>query len=187
MLNEKIPCVIYGAHKEPVHFTTSIKEVRDIIYTPEFKIAEIHVDGTAHKCILKEVQFHPVKDTVRHIDFLLLKEDHPIKVTVPVLFEGTSPGVRNGGKFIQKVRAVSIKTKPENMVDHVLADISTLKMGQSLRVRDIQQVKGVEILNPGALPIATVAIPRSLKGATGEEEEPTATADTAEGATEAAE
>ena len=178
-VDEKIPCVLYGGSNEPVHFTTTFREVRDLIYTPEFKVAEVKVEGKSYKCIVKEIQFHPVKDSIRHIDFLVLEEGRTVRVNVPIRFEGTSPGVRNGGKFVQKVRTVSIKTKSENLVDQVVADISKLKLGQSMRVKDITPIKGVEIVNPSALPIATVIVPRGLKIDAGAEEEAPAEAEEA--------
>lgn len=168
-----IPCVLYGTTGDNVHFTVGPHDVRDLIYTGEFKIAEVHVDGKAYKCLLKDVQFDPVTDSVTHIDFLGLQDGRTIKVEVPLRFVGSSPGVRNGGKFQQSVRKIKIKTKPEFLVDEVIADISKLKLGQSIRVRDIKPTDGVEILNPAALPVAMVAVPRSLKGmeASFEEEE----------------
>jgi large subunit ribosomal protein L25 len=160
-----IPCVLYGRGDENVHFNTTFNDVRDLVYTPEFKLANIVVDGKNYECILKDIQFHPVKDNITHIDFLHLQAGRPIKVEVPLRFEGTSPGVRSGGKFLQKVRKVKIKTTPEKIVDSVVADISGMELGQSLRVRDIRSQEGVEILNPAALPIATITVPRGLKEA----------------------
>ncbi|MEY3051543.1 MAG: hypothetical protein RLY31_1328 [Bacteroidota bacterium] len=166
-----IPCVIYGGSGENVHFTTTPNDLRDLVYTPEFKTATISVDGKTYRCILKQIQFNPVKDTIQHIDFLELVPGHKIKVQVPLSFEGSSPGVRSGGKFVQNIRLISIKTTPESLVDKLSVDISKLKLGQSLRVRDISAVPGVEITNPPALPIATIIIPRALKGVVVEEEE----------------
>lgn len=160
-----VPCVLYSRGKESLHFTVKPHDVRPLIYTGDFKLAEISIDGNKHKCILKTADFHPVKDTVRHIDFLELQKDHPIKVEVPIRFEGVSPGVRSGGKFMQSVRKVKIKTTPENLVDEVVADISELKLGEAIRIRDISAVEGVEFMNPSALPIAAVIVPRALKGA----------------------
>lgn len=168
-----VPCVLYSKGKENLHITVKPHDLRGLIYTPAFKVAEINIDGNAHKCILKSVDFHPVTDEIRHVDFLELQDGHPVKVEVPVRFEGTSPGVRGGGKFMQSVRKIKIKVKPELLVDEVIANISELKLGEAIRVRDIQEAEGVEILNPGALPIASVIVPRSLKGADlgeGEEE-----------------
>ncbi len=166
-----IPCVLYGGDGENVHFTTTPHDVRDLVYTPEFKTATISVDGKSYTCILKQIQFNPVKDTIQHIDFLELVPGRKIKVQVPLAFEGTSPGVRAGGKFVQNIRLISIKTTPEDLVDKLSVDISKLRLGQSLRVRDIAGVPGVEITNPAALPIATIIIPRALKGVIVEEEE----------------
>lgn len=165
-----IPCVLYGAG-ENVCFTTTADQLRDLIFTGEFKTVDVVVDGKSYRCILKEVQYHPVTDAVTHIDFLQLVDGRSINVEVPLRFDGSSPGVRSGGKFIQKIRTVKIKTKPEFLVDEMKADISKLKLGQSLRVRDIEAVDGVEIINPAALPIATVSIPRGLKNALVDEDE----------------
>lgn len=169
-----VPCVLYSKGKENVHFTVHPHDVRGLVYSSDFKIAEVNVNNNKYRCIVKTVDFHPVKDTVNHIDFLELQDGHPIKVEVPLKFKGVSPGVRNGGKFMQSVRKIKIKATPELLVDEVVADISTLKLGFSIRVRDIQLNDGVEILNPDALPVASVVVPRSLKGAAeGEEEEGT--------------
>lgn len=166
-----IPCVMYGRHEATVHFTTTFPQIRDLVFSPDFKLAEINVDGKSYRCILKEIQYHPVTDEVTHIDFLELVDGRSIKVEVPLRFAGASPGVRAGGKFIQKLRTVKIKTKPENLVDEMKADVSKLRLGQSLRIRDISAVQGVEIINPPAIPIATVTVPRGLKGASAVEEE----------------
>lgn len=169
----EIPCVLYSGGGENVHFTTTLSDVRELIYTPDFRLAEVQVNGNNYRCIVKEVQFDPVTDAIKHIDFLQLVDGHPVKVQVPLAFQGTSPGVRAGGKFTQKLRVVKIKTTPENLVDKLTVDISKLKLGMSLRIRDIAGQKGVEILNSPALPIATVTVPRALKGVAEEEEETT--------------
>lgn len=166
-----IPCVLYGGG-ESIHFTVTPDSVRDIVYTGEFKLANVTVGDKSYRCILKEVQYHPVTDTISHIDFLNLIDGNTIKVSVPIRFEGAAPGVRAGGKLVQKLRSVKIKTTPDQMVDEMKVDISKLKLGQSLRIRDIAPIEGVEIINSQALPIATIPIPRGLKaGAAVEEEE----------------
>ncbi len=166
-----IPCVLYGKQDKAIHFTTTFTQVRDLIFSPDFKIANVNVGGKTYSCILKEVQYHPVTDAVRHIDFLELVDGRSIKVEVPLRFEGASPGVRAGGKLVQKLRSVKIKTKPEDLVAEMKADISKLRLGQSLRIRDIQPVPNVEILNPGAIPIVTISVPRGLKDASTDDEE----------------
>lgn len=164
----RIPCVLYGINSDNVHFTVTHNDVRSLVYTPHFKVAELTVDGKTYRCIIKHVQFDAVKDTINHIDFLQLVEGHPVKVELPLSFSGTSPGVRNGGKFVQYLRTIKVKAKPENLVTEVVADISNLKLGGVLRVRDIPLKEGLEIINSPAIPIAGVIVPRSLKDAGGE-------------------
>ena len=171
----KIPAIIYG-DRENIHFSTTHQDVKSIVYTPEFKIAAIDVDGVAYRCVLKDTQFHPVSEQILHLDFLRLTEGETIKLDVPVKFIGNSPGVKEGGKLQQNLRRITIKTTPENMVDTVVLDISELKLGHSIRVRDIQAIEGVEVMNPPGTPVASVEIPRALRSATAAEEEEAAAA-----------
>ena len=89
----------------------------------------------------------------------------PIKVEVPLRFKGVSPGVKLGGKLIQQLRKIKIKTTPEFLVDELKADISKLDLGQALRVREVIVPEGVEIINNAATPVALIEIPRALKAA----------------------
>ncbi len=164
-----IPAVVYGFQKEPMHINVKLKDVKSIIYTPEFKIAELNVGGQVYKCIVKDTQFHAVNDQLNHIDFLRLESGVPVKVQVPVVFSGTSPGVKLGGRLVQVVRKVSLKALPENIVDKVTVDISGLELGGVLRMKAIPVPAGVEILGNPSIPIANVEIPRALKSAAAEE------------------
>jgi len=164
-----IPCVIYG-DAENVHFSTTHKDVKGLIYTPDFKIAEIEVDGTTHKCILKDAQFHPVKESILHLDFLKLEDGKPVILEVPVRFKGSSPGVKLGGALQQSLRRVKIRTTPENMVDELIGDISSLGLGEAIRVRDLELPEGVVVTNAPAIPVAAVEVPRALRGKDADEE-----------------
>src|SRR5688572_9060208 len=74
----RVPCVLYGS-EEIQHFTLAPLDLRTLVYSPEFQVVEIDLDGTLHKCILKDVHYHPVDERILHIDFLRLVEEHPIK------------------------------------------------------------------------------------------------------------
>lgn len=165
-----IPCVLYGGD-EAIHFTTTETEVKDIIFTPDFHAAEISINGEKHRCILKDIQWHPVTEQILHIDFLKMTTGVPIKVELPVRFTGTSPGVKNGGRLIKNIRKVKVKALPENLVDQLLLDISSMEMGDAIRIRDLQQIKDLEILDPPSRTVATVQVPRALKTTTVAEEE----------------
>lgn len=163
-----IPCVLYGGN-ELQHFTLAPLDLRELIYSPEFKVVEITLDGQVHKCILKSVQYHPVTESIMHIDFLRLIENHPIKIEVPISFEGVAQGLKAGGKLIKKMRKVKVKTIPENLIDKIVLDTTSMGLGQSQRIKDLMITDGIEILNNQNIPIATIDIPRALRGATAEE------------------
>lgn len=158
-----IPCVIYGGEK-PIHFTTKHSDVKTLVFTPNFKLAQITVDGKGYKCFLKSVQYHPVKEHIVHIDFQELVAGHKVVVEVPIRCHGNSPGVKAGGKLIQSLRKARIKTTPESLVGELQLDISNLELGQAIRIRDIQVEKGVEIINAPGVPVALIEIPRALRG-----------------------
>ncbi len=159
-----IPAVLYGGN-EVIHFSVKLSNVKSMIYTADFKIANLEIDGKKYKAILKSLQQNPITDEVTHIDFLRIIEGTPIKVDLPVRFKGTSPGVKVGGKLIQQLRKVKVKTLPENLVDELNADISKLELGQSLRIKDIMLPEGVMVMSNPATPIALIEIPRALKAA----------------------
>ncbi|MBX2872081.1 MAG: 50S ribosomal protein L25 [Saprospiraceae bacterium] len=165
----RVPCVIYGS-QDTLHFTIDPKQVKPLVYTPDFKLAEVELDGASHKCIIKDIQFHPVSDAIVHIDFLSLTEGHKLKVEIPVGFEGVSPGMKLGGKLQQNLRRVKIKTTPEHLVDKLILDVSHLELGQAVRVRDLKVSDDIEIISPLGTPIASVEIPRALRSATSAEE-----------------
>ncbi len=165
----KVPCVIYGSG-ENVHFTGEPLAFRDIIYTGEFKLVEISIDGKTYKCILKDAQFHPVTDSILHLDFLQLVDGKNVIAQVPVRLVGTSPGAKLGGKVLRNLKKIKIKTVPEKLVDELTLDISELQLGGAVRVRDVEIPEGIEVMNDGGIPVATMVIPRALRSAEAKKE-----------------
>ncbi len=160
----KIPAVIYGPDVLE-HFTVTHKDVKKLIFTPDFKIGEVNVGGSAHKCIVKDIQWHPVTDEIRHIDFLALKEGTKVNIEIPVRFKGVSPGVKAGGSLMQTMRRVKVKLDPKHIVDELYIDISTLELGDAVRVKDIEMPENLELMVSEAIPVATVEVPRALRSA----------------------
>jgi large subunit ribosomal protein L25 len=159
-----IPCVLYGIDNN-IHFTSTWNDVRHLVYTPDFKLAEIEVGGKSYKAILKDIQYHPATEQILHIDFLCLVPNTVIKLEVPLRLIGTAVGVKSGGKLIQSVRKVKIKCMPEGIVDHVSIEISKLDLGQTARVKDIIPTEGVEITMSPSIPVVIIEIPRALRSA----------------------
>lgn len=182
---ERIPCVLYGG-ENVVHFSTTFNEIKNLVYTPDFKVADIEVEGQTYRAILKTVQFHPVSDAIVHIDFLQLVPGKKVNVELPVRYTGIAPGIKTGGKLLPNLRKIKVKTSPEHLVDELVLDISHLELGQSIRVRDIKAIEGIEIMNSPGIPVASVDIPRALRSAAaaaekeGEEEGATEEAGTEE-------
>jgi large subunit ribosomal protein L25 len=163
--SNSIPCVLYSSAKENIHFHTTEAEVKNLVFTPEFKVAELNIDGVQVNAILKDIQFHPVKDNIIHIDFLQLVEKHPVIVEIPLKTKGSSPGVKIGGKLMQSIRKVKVKTVPEKLVNELFIDISSMELGQSLRIKDIIIPAGIEVMQNGSIPVVSIEVPRALKSA----------------------
>jgi large subunit ribosomal protein L25 len=116
---------------------------------------------------LKDAQFHPVSEVLIHADFLAFSEDRPIKFEVPVEIVGTSPGIQKGGKLEIKTRKLAVKGLAANLPDKIKVDISTLDLGKSFKVGELQ-AEGFEILTSPNVSIVTIGIPRALRGKKGE-------------------
>ncbi len=159
----RVPCVMYGGDAA-VSFSADPAELRHLVYSAKFRTVDLKLDGKSHKCILKEIQFHPTTDAIIHLDFLELVPGKKVRAVVPIRFTGQSIGVKGGGKLIATMRNVKILTTPEKLVDEVTADITNLDLGQTIRVRDIVMPEGVAIINAAAIPIAAIEIPRALRG-----------------------
>ncbi len=158
----KIPGVVYGGDSVS-HVSVEFNDLRHAVYTPSFKLIDLDLDGEQISCIVKDIQFHPVSEEIVHVDFLRLLPGKSIKVEVPVRLDGVSPGLREGGILVKKMRRIAIKTTPEHLVGELVIDVSDLMLGFSVRVKDAIVGEGIEVLNTPNIPVASVEIPRALK------------------------
>src|SRR3954470_14679814 len=109
---ELVPGVIYGGAQE-INFSAPEKAFKGLVYTPNFQLAEVKVDGKSYRCILKDLQFDKVSDQLIHVDLLELVENKKVIATIPLKFTGAAKGVKDGGKLITKMKALKIKTFPK--------------------------------------------------------------------------
>ena len=158
---EKVPGVIYGGAKE-INFSAPATAFKSIVYTPDFMLAEVKVDGASYKCVLKDMQFDKVSDQLIHVDFLELVGNKKVTVSIPIKFTGVPAGVKEGGKLAVKMKALKVKTIPEHLLEHIDVDLTELKLNENIRVQDVK-AKNMEILNSPRIPIASVAMTRQLK------------------------
>ena len=147
-----IACVMYGGEKE-THF---------FVYTPDFKKAEIALDGKTHLAIVQDLQFSPVEDKLVHIDFLELIGDKKVTVDLPVKFVGVSKGVRAGGKLLPRLRKLTVKSAPNALRATLDINVEELELGKHIRVRDVA-FEGMEIITAKNNPIVSAFVPRQLK------------------------
>jgi large subunit ribosomal protein L25 len=158
---QMVPGVIYGGASE-VNFTAPATAFKDIVYTPEFMLAEVKVDGKSYRCILKDLQFNKVTDLLNHVDFLELVEDKKVIATLPLKFVGTPVGVKEGGKLMTKMKSLKVKTYPKYLREFIEVDINKLELNGNIRVEDVV-LENIEVLNSPRIPIASVTLTRQLK------------------------
>jgi len=156
-----VPGVIYGGTQE-INFTAPVLAFKSIVYTPDFQLADIKVDGKSYRCIMKDLQFDKVTDHLSHVDFLELVEDREVVATIPLKFTGVSTGVKDGGRLITKMKTLKIKTLPKFLKENIEVDITNLELNGNIRVEDVKEAN-YEILNSPRIPIASVVMTRQLK------------------------
>jgi large subunit ribosomal protein L25 len=159
-----VPGVVYGGNVA-VHFSADPKELKNLVYTPDFQKINLAVDGKTYSCILKDKQFHPVSDELLHIDLLLLEAGKKVIANIPVRCDGVAAGVKEGGRLNQKLRTVIVKTTPDELTDELLVDVRALKLGESVRVKHIKINDKMEMISSMNSPVATIDIPRSMRSA----------------------
>jgi len=156
-----VPGVIYGGENE-INFSAPLPAFKDIVYTSEFMLADVQIDGKSYRCILKDLQFDKVSDALIHVDFLELVEDKKVIATLPLKFVGAPAGVKAGGKLMTKMKSLKVKTYPKFLREQIEVDISNLELNANIRVEDVK-LENMEVLNSPRIPIASVTMTRQLK------------------------
>ncbi len=154
---------MYGG-KENVHFTTTVSDIRKLVYSPEVFIVNLDIDGKKTKSIMKALQFHPVTDKVLHIDFLEVFDDKAVTVEIPVKLEGLAEGVKAGGKLALEMRKLKVKGFYAEIPENIVIDVTSLGLGKSIQVAKVSVPK-LEILNAKNAVVAQVKLTRAARGA----------------------
>mgnify|MGYP001430060717 FL=1 len=159
----QVPAVLYGGATQ-THLSVSAADLKPVLYTPEVVFVELNIDGKTVKAIVQDAQFHPLTDLVRHIDFLELSDDKEVSMNIPIKLTGTSPGVKMGGKLVQKLRKLRIKALPGNMPQEVEVPMESLEVGKSFRVDQVK-FENAKVLNNADDTIVSVIMSRALRQA----------------------
>src|SRR3569833_2208252 len=158
-----VPAVLYGG-KTQTHFSVSAADLKPVVYTPEVHFIDITVGNVKAQAIIQDIQFHPLTEQMLHIDYMELDQNKPITIEIPIKLTGTSPGVKMGGKLVQKLRKLRIKALPKDHLDTIDVSIEGLDVGKSVRVADLKLDK-LTITNAKEDTIVSVTTSRALRQA----------------------
>ena len=139
-------------------------DVRKLLYTPDVFAIELDVNGEKRNAVLREVQFHPVKDTILHIDLLEVNDKKPVVVEVPVKREGHAEGVKAGGKLQLSMKKLKVKAPYTLIPERVVINIDNLGLGKTLQVGDLHY-EGLELVNAKNAVVCAVQLTRAARGA----------------------
>ena len=177
----QVPGVLYGG-SEQVHFHVNEVQLNKVVFTSDTYLLQFEVGGNTMDCVIQDIQFHPVTDRIVHLDLLQVSQDKPIRVKLPIGTEGTSVGVRNGGRLHVVYRRLPVVGIAKNIPESVMVNISDLEIGDSIRVSDLE-VEGCTIpLNESAVVLGIRRTRAAMSAASDEEGEEGAVAEGAEAA-----
>ena len=159
-----VPCNLYGVENEAKSFSVTTDGLRKLVYTPDIHVVDLTIDGKTVKAIMKEIQFHPVKDTILHVDFYQVTEEKPIVMAVPVKLEGLADGVRAGGKLVQVQRYLKVKAVYTAIPEILTVDVTSLGLGKSIKVGDLAY-EGLELVSAKESLVASVKTTRASAAA----------------------
>jgi large subunit ribosomal protein L25 len=175
----RIPGVIYGHARAPLPLSLDARELGRLLehVSAETTVIDLSIDGSASKTLIREIQRHPVKRSILHVDFQELVAGEKVTVNVPIILVGTPIGVRlNGGLMSQVLSELEVLVDPANIPNRIDVDVNELNIGGSVHVRELNIPEGVEVINDESDTVVTVSAPKAT-----EEPTPVAAAEPAPG------
>ena len=171
----KVPAVIYGHGREPQSLTVETRELEKLLSTVSAAstVIELSLGGAVAKTLIREIQRHPVKRNIIHVDFQELVAGEKVTVSVPLRFTGTADGVRNSGGILEEtMHQVHIRVDPSIIPNHIDVDVTPLTIGHSIHIRDLKLPEGVSILDDAGATVCVCTAPKAatetVPGAEGE-------------------
>jgi large subunit ribosomal protein L25 len=153
----RVPGVFYLHNTKNYAIEVEALDLRPLVYTSETHIVDLQLDnGTSEKCIMRDIQFDPITDKIVHFDLIGLVMSEVMEFEVPVVLEGSSIGVREGGILNHILHKALVKCLPANLPEHIVVDISELKVGDIYTIGDIK-IDGVEVLAEPDMPVVMIA------------------------------
>src|SRR5437016_6124002 len=161
----QVPAVIYGHGRDPLPLSLNARDLDKLLghIQAESTVIEVTVDGQTAKTLIREIQRHPIKRQILHVDFQALVAGEKVTVSIPIVLTGIPEGVRLEGAVLdQTLRELEIEVDPANIPDHVELDVTNMVIGDSFHVSDIKLPEGVEVQDDPETSVAVVAAPRAV-------------------------
>ena len=173
----EVPAVIYGHSRDAQSLTINSREIEKLLQqiAGTSTVIELTVDGKMARTLIREIQRHPFKRNVLHVDFQELVAGEKVTLRVPLRFQGTPVGVRESGGILEEtMHQISLRVDPATIPDHIDVDVSAIQIGHSVHIRDLKLPEGAEVMDDEDAPVAIVSAPRAAV-----EETPAVSADAA--------
>lgn len=159
-----VPAVIYGSHQDPQDLEVSRREIEGILAKAigENLLVDLAIEGAKRSqlALIQDVQHHPVRGDILHVDFHAVQADETVTTEIPIEPTGEADGVKNGGGILeQMVRDLEVECLPKDLPEVITVDISALKIGEAIHVKDLPLPEGVTALNDADLTVFLVAEP----------------------------
>ena len=164
-----VPCTIYGVEEKSISLSINLKEL-DKLLSEAHSVIKIVVDGVEERCVIKEIQHHPVKGDVIHLDLQRIKAGQEIQLSVPIKFIGESPGVKLGGVFQTLRSELDLSTLPKYLPNEIIIDISAMELGDTMHISDLK-LEHITINHELDSSICSIVLPKKVEEPVDEEEE----------------
>lgn len=161
---EKIVEIGDGKGMITTDLTVTNDAVRKLIYTPDIFAVELEYNGQKKMAVLKEIQFHPVKDSILHLDFLEVSDKKPVIMEVPVTLDGHAEGVKAGGKLSLSMKKLKVKAIYSQIPERLVINVDNLGLGKTMQVGDLH-FEGLELVNAKNAVVCAVQLTRAARGA----------------------
>jgi large subunit ribosomal protein L25 len=160
-----VPGIIYGHGRSPQTLLVNNRDFEKLLsqINAASTVIDLNLDGTTTKTLIREIQRHPYKRHLVHVDFQELVAGEKVTVNIPLRFTGTAEGVKNSGGVLEEImHQLHIRVDPSLIPDHIDVDVTNVTIGHSLHIRDIKVPEGVTVLDDEDATICVVSAPKAV-------------------------
>lgn len=164
----RVPAIVYGDRKEPVTISLEPRELGRALAREGFfaHLVDIQLDGTTHRTLPRDIQYHPVTDKPLHVDFMRVEAGAQVTVTIPVHFinQERSPGLRRGGILNIVRHGVEMLCSVDNIPEHIVVDLDGLDIGDSIHIGAVALPEGARpVIQERDFTIASIAASSAVR------------------------